>query len=146
MAITAELESSPAPVFLLFLCPENTNLCYPWSAQLLDFIFIRIFMMLMLLRVRCRNDEFRSNEGESESAIFHDQFQFTNNTADTVTIAAIKQRVCERRLAITPQRYNKWLRAQRCTQKMRMPPPAIEDLLRPIWREWTILPLFCAQF
>ena len=63
------------------------------------------------------NDEFRSNEGESESAIFHDQFQFTNNPADTVTIASIKQRVCERRLAITPQRYNKWLRAQRCTQK-----------------------------
>ena len=63
------------------------------------------------------NDEFRSNEGESESTIFHDQFLFTNNTADTVTITAIKQRVRERRLAITPQRYNKWLRAQRCTQK-----------------------------
>ena len=42
------------------------------------------------------NDEFRSNDGASENAVFHDKFQFTNDPADTVTIAAIKQRVSER--------------------------------------------------
>ena len=61
-------------------------------------------------------EEFRSNDGENESDIFHQQFTFTQSESDTVTIANIKERVKELRLAITSTRYNKWLRAQGCTQ------------------------------
>ena len=63
------------------------------------------------------NNQFRKNDGECEKDVFHAQFKFTGNSSDSVPIKELKYRVRELRLAITPQRYNKWLRAKQCTTK-----------------------------
>ena len=63
------------------------------------------------------NDEFRCNAGVSEYDVFHDQFHFTNDSSDSAAIHSIKRRVLALKLAVTSQRYNKWLKARGCTQK-----------------------------
>jgi hypothetical protein len=63
------------------------------------------------------NNQFGNNEGVSEKDVFHDQFEFTEDSSDTVPVADIKERVRELGLVITPQYYNKWLRAKQCTCK-----------------------------
>jgi len=63
------------------------------------------------------NKDFRNNEGVSEKDVFHDQFEFTRLASDTVPVADVRDCVQKLRLAITPQRYNKWLRAKQCICK-----------------------------
>ena len=60
------------------------------------------------------NDEFRTNDGGSENEVFHEQFVFTGRPNDRVSVKDIKDRVRKLKLAVTAQRYNKWLRAQQC--------------------------------
>jgi hypothetical protein len=61
-------------------------------------------------------DQFRSNDGENETDLFYALFDFTDSLDDRVAVADVKADVIKNHIAMTPQRYNKLLRAKGCTQ------------------------------
>ena len=61
-------------------------------------------------------NDFRTNDGDNEVDNFHSLFKFTNSRDDCVPVCQVKAEVCRNKIAMTPQRYNKLLRARSCTQ------------------------------
>jgi hypothetical protein len=60
--------------------------------------------------------EFRSNDGEDEVKAFYSLWRFTETLEDTVPLSDVKSQVRTNSIAMTPQRYNKLLRAKGCSQ------------------------------
>lgn len=56
--------------------------------------------------------EFRTNDGEDHVKAFYSLWKFTNQLDDTVSVKDVKSEVRRNDIAMTPQRYNKLLRAK----------------------------------